>query len=287
MLILAIETTGPKASAALIDEAGVLTEKISPDEMNHLKGLTLLLDELLDERGVTINDVSHIAVSEGPGSFTGIRIGVSTARALAQVTGTETIGVPTLESFVYNRADSSGIVCPVFDARREQVYSGAFAPGEDGRPLSVIESKAWAPRELFGRLADLAAGRPVDAPGTGSQNVTRMEYGGAYKGWPVDVAPLITFFGDGVSLCRAMIAELQTAAAEHGVMVDTAEAEESFQRASSVARLASAMLKDGCQKPFSALLPVYMRKAEAERKLEERLAAERLAAELEKQERGV
>ena len=85
MYILAIETTGKLSSAALIDgRGGVVGQKISADFMSHLKNLVPMISELLDETGIEKNQLTHIAVSIGPGSFTGIRIGVSTARALCQ-----------------------------------------------------------------------------------------------------------------------------------------------------------------------------------------------------------
>jgi tRNA threonylcarbamoyladenosine biosynthesis protein TsaB len=295
MLILAIETTGPRASAALIDSAGALTEKISPDEMNHLKGLTLLIGELLGERGVGMGDVSHIAASEGPGSFTGIRIGVSTARALAQARGIETIGVPTLEAFAYNREGYGGIVCPVFDARRGQVYSGAFVLGALGRPECVLEGKAWAPEELFGELGRLAAGPACgaagvrteanglvaaagNAAGTAHETPASGKPGEGCETGAAGAAGLdITFFGDGIGICEGLISGLRGQAGRTA-RIEAAEPGCRFQRAGSVARLASVMLEEGRAKPFGELLPVYMRKAEAERKLEERLAAEKAAA---------
>jgi len=102
MYILAIETTGPHCSAALIDENGNVMEKSSGGTLNHLQNLLPMVKELLDDCKLQIDDVAAVAVSCGPGSFTGIRIGVTTARALCQAVDKPAIAVPTLKSFVYH-----------------------------------------------------------------------------------------------------------------------------------------------------------------------------------------
>ncbi len=126
MNILAIETTGAEASVAVINDEGEVFMETSDKKMSHLQNLMPMMDILLKNRGLTIGDINCIAVSEGPGSFTGIRIGVSSARALAQALGIMTVGVPTLKSFLYHVPDYRGIVCPILDARRNQVYGGAY-----------------------------------------------------------------------------------------------------------------------------------------------------------------
>src|SRR5665648_782305 len=123
MYILAIETTGAAASVALINEEGVVTSEETREKLNNLQNLMLMTEKLLDDSKLSIGDVTCIGVSEGPGSFTGIRIGVSTARALSQALNIQIISVPTLKTFVYNIDHYKGIICPIFDARRNQVYS--------------------------------------------------------------------------------------------------------------------------------------------------------------------
>ena len=118
MYILAMETTGPNASAALlraaepgsapepeiIERAVLLGQQTSYEAKNHLKNLMPLIQKLLTTCGVEKSQLTHIAVSVGPGSFTGIRIGVSTARALAQALQLPCIAVPTLEVFCHAQA---------------------------------------------------------------------------------------------------------------------------------------------------------------------------------------
>jgi tRNA threonylcarbamoyladenosine biosynthesis protein TsaB len=253
MRILAIETTGPFASVAVIDENGDVSELCSDQRMNHLKGLSAMIAEALSARGMSVNDVDCVAASEGPGSFTGIRIGVSTARALAQVMGVAAIGVPTLASFVYNMPSYDGAVCPVFDARREQLYCGVFRLLGDGEPGTLLGGAARIVAEL------------------------RSALGGVFQSANEGQTREIRFFGDGIDVCGDIIEELR-ASRPGGFEVSVAPLESRFQHASSVARLARFMLRNPLSRPagntgakasYADLLPVYMRQAEAERKLME------------------
>ena len=137
MYILALESTGPHASVALTDENGNIEEIVNPGRLNHLETMIPMVDQLIKKCGLQLSDVTAVAASRGPGSFTGIRIGVTTARTLAQALGIETIGVPTLNAFCYNQRDFDGLICPVFDARRNQVYTGIYE--FCGNTMEVLE----------------------------------------------------------------------------------------------------------------------------------------------------
>jgi len=226
MYILALETTGAHASVAIINEDGKIMEKASDSVLNHLQHLMPMTRELLDEAGLEIGDMTAIAASQGPGSFTGIRIGVSSARALAQVTGIKTVAVPTLKAFAYNMPDFDGLICPVFDARRSQVFAGAYK-WNGGKIEEVVKGAAYALDEFMEKIEE--TGLP------------RM------------------FFGDGIKAYADRIPEDETAPEEIR-----------FQMASSAARLAKDMYEEGLAVHYEELKPDYMRKAEAERKLEEK-----------------
>ncbi|HML36032.1 MAG TPA: tRNA (adenosine(37)-N6)-threonylcarbamoyltransferase complex dimerization subunit type 1 TsaB [Bacillota bacterium] len=236
MNILAIETTGAEASVAVINEREEVFMEASDQKLSHLQNLMPMVDILLKKRGLSIGDMDYIAVSEGPGSFTGIRIGVSSARALAQALGLQTIGVPTLKSFLYNAPDYKGVVCPIFDARRSQVYGGAYRWTEEGRYEEVVPGAAYDLNELLSLL-----------------ETTTGE---------------ITFFGDGIASYEAQILKWQELSLKDNIRILFAEDDIKFQKASSVARLALALYREGKVKSFNDLKPVYMRQAEAERKLE-------------------
>ncbi|HWQ80293.1 MAG TPA: tRNA (adenosine(37)-N6)-threonylcarbamoyltransferase complex dimerization subunit type 1 TsaB [Anaerovoracaceae bacterium] len=260
MNILTIETTGAEASVAVINDKSEVFMETSDQKMSHLQNLMPMVDILLKKRGLSIDDMDYIAVSEGPGSFTGIRIGVSSARALAQALGIRTIGVPTLKSFLYHVPGYHGIVCPILDARRNQVYGGAYRWTADGQYEEVVPGAAWQLAELLERL-ETEAGKlnPASADPDGSGSAGPTESG------PVE----ITFFGDGVISYKEQILNWHLdSSSNDNIRVLFAEEDVKFQKASSVARLALELCRAGEIKSLYDLKPVYMRKAEAERKLE-------------------
>ena len=241
MNILAIETTGAEASVALIDGEGTVSMEASDQKMNHLQNLMPMVDHLLSKRGLLIGDMDYIAVSEGPGSFTGIRIGVSSARALAQALELPTIGVPTLVSFLYHVPEYKGIVCPIFDARRNQVYGGAYQWVDEGY-RQIVQGDAYDLAELL-KLLEISFDK--------------------------DNAE-ITFFGDGIISYKDQIEEWKNTSHNNNIRVLFAEDDIRLQKASSIAKLALEYCRIGQVKNLYDLKPVYMRKAEAERKLEEK-----------------
>ena len=234
MYILALESTGPHASVALTDENGNIEEIVNPGRLNHLETMIPMVDQLIKKCGLQLSDVTAVAASRGPGSFTGIRIGVTTARTLAQALGIETIGVPTLNAFCYNKRDFDGLICPVFDARRNQVYAGAFR-WTDGQIETVTEPGAYMIDEFLESLK-----------GIGGQHM---------------------FFGDGIKVYGERIFEAEPSAV-------LAPEPVRLQRASSVAAMALDIYNREGTQSYGSLLPLYMRKAEAERKLEEKLENE-------------
>lgn len=226
MYILALETTGAHASVAIINENGKVVEVKSEAVLNHLQHLMPMTQEVLEKAGLTLDDMDAVAASQGPGSFTGIRIGVSSARALAQVKGLKTIAVPTLKAFAYNAPEFDGLICPVFDARRSQVFAGAYR-WVDGKIQEVVEGAPYSIEEFVEKTA--ATGLP------------RM------------------IFGDGIKAYGSYFSEEELAP----------EADR-LQTAASAARLAKDMYEEGQVLHYEELKPNYMRKAEAERKLEEK-----------------
>lgn len=272
MNILAIETTGAHASVALINEAGEVTMETSDQKMNHLQNLMAMVDSILSKRGLSINDLTYIAVSEGPGSFTGIRIGVSTARALAQALNLQTIGVPTLKSFLYHDMEYKGVVCPIFDARRNQVYGGVYQwVGSDIREL--VAGGAYDLNELLDQLGQALQSRKELATEAGIQSRSDLDAEPSLRsntefGTMPATLQEVTFFGDGIISYREKIEAWQQTSPISNIRVLFAEEDIRYQKASSVAKLALELCRSGNLKSLYDLKPVYMRKAEAERKLE-------------------
>ena len=257
MKLLAIETTGAKASAALMDEAGKITIQGSDETMNHLQHLIPMIQQLMTNCALSINDITGILVSEGPGSFTGIRIGMATAKGLAQALNVPIVGVPTLRSFAYHFQRTDVIACPVFDARREQVYSGAYL-WNGTEAVQLVCDGAYDLKEHLAQIQAAIAGA-AGSRAAESDGITTV---------PANVL----FFGDGLDRYEAQICQWAEAVKEQGIEVEFAPVERRYQEASSIAFLGRQMMEQGQAKQFGEMEPVYLRQAEAQRKLEERLA---------------
>lgn len=151
MLILTIDTSGKTVSAALIDEKCILARIGLDLGKTHSQKLLPLVDSLLHLAERSLADLSAVAVTIGPGSFTGLRIGLATVKAWAQALSLPIVAVGTLEAAAKAAADE-GYICPILDARKNQVYCALF---QDGRQL--WQPDALAPQELAKKLCRLQA----------------------------------------------------------------------------------------------------------------------------------
>ena len=167
MLILALESSAKAASAAVARDGKLLDLEFRNDGLTHSVTLLPMAEQALRSCGLTIRDVDAVAVSRGPGSFTGIRIGVSAVKGLCWGAEKPAIGVSTLEAMAWNaeNAPVDSIVCCAMDARRSQVYNALFRM-ENGRPLRLTEDRAIGLSELAEELR--AAGKPIFVLGDGA-----------------------------------------------------------------------------------------------------------------------
>ncbi|HHX14473.1 MAG TPA: tRNA (adenosine(37)-N6)-threonylcarbamoyltransferase complex dimerization subunit type 1 TsaB [Clostridiales bacterium] len=251
--LLAIETTGPFASAALLTGRETVLERVSDRRQSHLSMLIPLIDQLIRESGLQKNELTNIAVSEGPGSFTGIRIGIATARGLAVALGLPLTAVPTLRSFLWKSTDQNAKstdqnakatdqntwCCPLFDARRQQVYTGIY---EVDRQLgrTILSDRAIAFEELL-------------------QEIDRLD---------PERKRAIRFYGDGLDRFSEQILSWR---ADNDIWL--APPEERYQNAAATARCAARLISQGRAVAPALVEPVYLRQAEAERKLAEKKTA--------------
>ena len=232
MYILAIETTGPYGSAALISDGGnIASHRVSKESMSHLKDLMPMISDMLGEVGADEKDIYAIACDVGPGSFTGIRIGVSTARALAQIWGVPCIGVSSLTSAILKERPEGmdtddAIVCVILNARRRQVYG--FMDG-------YLEPGPWMIDDVI--------------------RIAKEEIKGSHE---------LLFYGDGVDSYGNILKE---AFEGTEVRYRFAPLEIRYQDAEEIARTALSLYNEGRTVDYSNLLPEYMREAEAETKL--------------------
>jgi tRNA threonylcarbamoyladenosine biosynthesis protein TsaB len=147
MLVLGIETSTTQGGVAIIGEDRVLCETVLNVEVTHSERLLPAVDRALDEARITLDGLGGIAVSIGPGSFTGLRIGLSTAKGLAYATGLPLVGVPTLEAMAWTLPAARWQVCPVLDARKQEVYAALFRHEPEGL-RRMTEDTAMAPDDL-------------------------------------------------------------------------------------------------------------------------------------------
>lgn len=152
MLILAFESSARAASAALVKDGKLLSQYSQCSGLTHSRTLLPMGEDMLKNAELTYRDVDLLAVAHGPGSFTGIRIGVSMVKGLAWALEKPCTGVSTLEAMAWHGLAAGGLICPVMDARRSQVYNALFSI-EDGRPVRLTEDRPISLEELAAELA--------------------------------------------------------------------------------------------------------------------------------------
>ena len=225
MKILALESSAVSASAALCEDEALLAETFQNSGLTHSQTLLPMAEQLLRSSGLTLNELDLIAVAHGPGSFTGLRIGVAAAKGLAWAAQLPCAGCSTLESMAWSLAAFPGEVCAAMDARRKQVYNARFRT--DGqRPHRLTPDRAIALEDLVEEL----------------------------KG--TSVPQLVV--GDGAALCY-------NALTEAGIPARMAPPNLRYQSAWGVARMALELARTGQTVSPNDLVPVYHRLSQAER----------------------
>ena len=232
MRILAIESSSLVASVAIVEDGVTLAEYTANFKMTHSQTLLPMIDSMVSLFGIDLSTIDAIAVSGGPGSFTGLRIGSATAKGLGLALDKPLIHVPTLDGTAYNLYGAKGLICPIMDARRNQVYTGIYRFEQEFEV--VMEQDAMDMGELIEKLK-----------GMGER---------------------VIFLGDGVPVHEKKIRELMT------VPFDLAPAHMNRQRAASVAALGAVYFAEGKIETAAEHGPDYLRKSQAEREREEREA---------------
>lgn len=232
MRILAFESSAKAASVALMEDGVLLAESFQNNGKTHSATLMPMAEQVLRDCGLQAGDLDCVAVAKGPGSFTGVRIGVAAAKGLAWAAEKPVCGVSTLEAMAYQMRHRRGLICPVMDARRAQVYHGLFE--SDGRYLTrCTADQAISLEELKKELEN------VEKP--------------------------IFLVGDGTKLCYNTLSE----ALPHLVLPP---AHLEMQRASGVAMAAEVLAERGGLSAPEDLTPNYLRLSQAERERLSRLS---------------
>lgn len=168
MYILAFESSAKAASAALAKDGRLVSQYFQSSGLTHSRTLLPMALDMLKSCELTISDIDAVAVSHGPGSFTGVRIGVATVKGLCWGADKPAVGVSTLEAMAWNGecAAPGSIICCAMDARRNQVYNALFE-FENGRPKRLCPDRAVSLEELSGELRQY--GRGVFLVGDGAE----------------------------------------------------------------------------------------------------------------------
>lgn len=234
MKILGLDSSGIVASVAIVEDDVLIAEYTVNYKKTHSQTLLPMLDEIAKMTELDLNSIDAIAVAAGPGSFTGLRIGSATAKGLGLALKKPLIAIPTVEGLAYNLYDISGLICPIMDARRKQVYTGIYRFTD--HQLKVVEDQMAVPMETVIEKLN--------------------QYGEA-----------VTFLGDGVPVFHELIAEKMT------VPYSFAPAHVNKQRAAAVAALGLIYYREGKTETAMEYVPDYLRVSQAERERAEREAA--------------
>ena len=166
MKLLAVDTSGPVCGVAILTEQGICYDCAVNNRLTHSANLMPMIDHALQSTGLAIQDMDRIAVVTGPGSFTGVRIGVSTVKGIAHGAGKRCVAVDALEAMAAGITEFNGIICPIQDARAGQVYGAAFTAGMpperliDDTPMK-LEEYVELIRSFGDRFLFLGDGMPV------------------------------------------------------------------------------------------------------------------------------
>ncbi|MGO9614222.1 MAG: tRNA (adenosine(37)-N6)-threonylcarbamoyltransferase complex dimerization subunit type 1 TsaB [Dissulfurispiraceae bacterium] len=153
MRLLAIETSTMVGGVAIMQGDSLVAESRMSVNITHSERLMTEIDHVLKQSGLTTNDIDVFAIAIGPGSFTGLRVGLSTVKGLVYATGKRLVSIPTLEAFAWNIPFSGYQVCPLLDARKKEVYAGIFQWKEGGF-LRVLEEQSIDVVGLLSKISE-------------------------------------------------------------------------------------------------------------------------------------
>lgn len=232
MKILGIDSSGLVASAAIADEKNIIAEFTVNNKQTHSQTLLPMIEKVVDMSGIELEQIDAIAIAAGPGSFTGLRIGSATAKGIGLALKKPVVSVPTLEGLAYRVSVFDGIICPIMDARRNQVYTGIYKM-DKGNLVCLSDQKAVDIHEIMEEL------EKYDEK--------------------------VIFLGDGVEVQRETIEK------EFKKEYCFAPIHLSKQSAAAVAVLGDIYFNQGKAEDAAEHKPIYLRKSQAEREREERL----------------
>lgn len=232
MKILGVDSSGLTCSVAMYVDGVIIAESSVNNSKTHSQTLLPMIEKVVADAGMQPEDIDIIAVAKGPGSFTGLRIGAATVKGLALALDKPLVPVSTLAGLAYNFAGVDGIICPLMDARRNQVYTAVYS-FDDDRLLTLLEPCALGIDEI----ADILKSRYIEKNGVNK----------------------ITFLGDGIPVHEQYIRE------HFGGSAQIAKPHMRLQNASSLAVYAEKLYEEGKVETGDEFEPEYLRMSQAER----------------------
>lgn len=232
MKILALDSSGLVASVAIVEDDNLIAEYTINHKKTHSQTLVPMLDEIRNMTELDMESIDAIAVAAGPGSFTGLRIGSATAKGLGLALQKPVIAVPTVDALAYNLYGSASVICPLMDARRNQVYTGLY------EFVREQENTAYKMKHLLEQCA-------VDI----HEIADKIN----------ELGKEVIFLGDGVSVFAEILADIIH------IPYSFAPACCNRQRAASVATLGQVLYEKGVVQTAAEHAPDYLRLSQAER----------------------
>ncbi len=229
MKILAVDTASRTGSVAVLEDETILAEILVTSAQTHAKRLMSAIDSVLQMAGSGLSELNGFAVTCGPGSFTGLRIGISTVKGLALATGKPVTPVSTLDALAHQFPLFPDLICPLVDARKGEVYTALYKCGHDMELEKVADDCATGPRQ-----------------------------------WLMQIQGVCLFVGDGATLYKDLVRETV------GKKALFAPAHLNTVRAAVVAYIGIKQIRRGEVVDAALLFPYYIRKSDAEIKLENR-----------------
>lgn len=231
MIVLSIDSATDAATVAVVSDDQILGEMNFANKKQHSVLIMPMIDGLLKSLDLTINDIDGFVISKGPGSFTGLRIGMATIKGLSLGSSKPYVSISSLDSLAYNLYGTKGIVCPIMDALRENVYCGLYK-FENGEMIKLMDYDRLSLEELVSKLKEF--NEPVYFVGDGTK-----KYGDLLKN----------------SLDNCFFAPNNL----------------NYTRASSLGELGIKLLSQGIHDDINLSNPLYLRKSQAEREYDEKL----------------
>ena len=226
MFVLGIDTATRVAGAAVVNEERLVAERFVHNLQTHSQNIIPMIQQVMEDAGIKPADLHGIAVTGGPGSFTGLRIGMSVAKTMGLILNIPVVGISTLQTLAWNLYRTEGLICPILDAKKNEVYTCVYRSAPGGLE-ELVSPAALGIGQLISVLA-------------------RYEN------------EQVSFIGDGVPVFGDALKDALGERALCGTMIN------SYPRAAAAAELGLIRLQEGRLSDATFLQPVYLRKSEAE-----------------------